>query len=74
MRCKKMTLEGLEQDHKSQKVRRNRGEGRETPPSRGLGLRKEPETHRKFGIDLFQPVQKSFKLIPIREGIKVYVL
>lgn len=41
----------------------------------GHGLRKEPETHRKFGRELFQPVsQKSLKLIPVREGIKVYLL
>lgn len=55
---------------KSEKKR----EGHETPP-RGHGLRKEPVTHRKFGRELFEPVShKSLKLIPVREGIKVYVL
>lgn len=49
-------------------------EGHETPP-RGQGLNQEPETHQKFVRELFQPVShKSLKLIPVREGIKVYVL
>lgn len=50
------------------------GRGRRRP-LQGHGLAKEPETHRIFGRELFRPVsKKSLKLIPVWEGIKVYVL
>lgn len=45
------------------------------PSSRGLGIRNEPETHQEFRIEPFQPVsQERLKLIPVREGVNVYVL
>lgn len=53
-----------------------REEGRGDPPHpQGLGIGNEPETHRQFRIEPFQPVsQESLKLIPVREGVNVYVL
>lgn len=54
-----------------------REEGRldNSPSPQGLGIGNEPETHRQFGIEPFQPVsQESLKLIPVREVVNVYVL
>lgn len=52
-----------------------REEGRRDPHTQGLGIGKEPETHREFWIKSFQPVsQESLKLISVREGVNVYVL